>query len=410
MRDTPIPSWSMESRSVRRLPYGARRRLLGSLGVLALMATALGFVRLGPALLAITLPWFFEPLLDRLTRPRPGRLQVVDRRLWLTWGTARPARATLSLGGVTAGWCEREGDALRVRLCLSSGDRLGVLLPDATAARGLLDALGVGPTQRAFAVSTARPWMQGLWLVVAAGLWVLALGIGVAAMVSLLVSPLISLALAVPFVAAVAGGLVLMRPSEVLEVMVGADGISVRGEVRERFYAYDLVQMVCADETGVALVLRDGAIVRLLGRRASEARRARLQLRVEEALAAHRNTPRAPTVSGLARGEASYAVWVASLRAMVVQEGVYRAPPQQRADFLRVIDNPHTDAAVRVAAALALTDPSGALPEEARGRVRIAAEATANDALRVALERTLDGEFDERCLQRLARVEEGRRQ
>jgi hypothetical protein len=95
---------------------------------------------------------------------------------------------------------------------------------------------------------------------------------------------------------------------------------------------------------------------------------------------------------------------VASLRTLVVQEGVYRASPLQRGDFLRLLGDPHAEAPSRVAAALALSDALGSLPAEARGRVRIAADSTANDALRVALERALDGEFDERSLDRLQRV------
>lgn len=409
MADALHSSWSFESRSVRRLPYGARRRLFGSVGVLVLMGVALGLVGFGYALLVLLGSWLLEPLLDGLVRARPGRLRVVDGRLWLSWGPDPAGGRTLSLGAVSAGWCEPDPAGVRVRLSLCNGDRVATLLPDRPTAAGLLDALGVGVRQRAFAVSTARPWLRGLWLVVAFSLGVLALGLGVTAVASLLVSPWVSLALAVPLVAAGAGCLVLMRPVEALEVVVGADGVSVRGELRERFHAFESVQAVCSDASGLALMRHDGTVVRLLGSQANPQRRARLQLRLEEALVVYRSTPRGPALAGLQRGEESYAAWVASLRSLVTQQGVYRASPLRREDFLQLLDNPHVEATTRVAAALALSDPSGELPVEARGRVRVAAEATANDALRVALERTLDGEFDERSLQRLVRVQEAQR-
>ncbi len=404
MRDSPLPAWTFDSPAVRRLPYGARRRVAGSVGVLGLMAMALGLIGLGTTLALMVLPWLLEPLLDRLTRSRPGLLRVRDGRLWLSWALApQPARA-VALGGVSVGWCEPVADGVRVRLCLRSGDHLEVHTPDRLSGNALLDALGVGVMHRALAVTTSRPWLRALSFVVAFGLGVVAVVLGIASMATLFVSPWVSLALVLPLGAAGAGCLVLLRPVEALEVIVGADGVAVRGELRERYVPYGRVQAVCADASGVALLLRDGTVVRLLGRRCNARRRARLVLRLQDALAAYRATSPCPTVPGLARGEGSYGQWVASLRTLVVQEGVYRASPLQRGDFLRLLGDPHAEAPSRVAAALALSDALGSLPAEARGRVRIAADSTANDALRVALERALDGEFDERSHDRLQRV------
>ena len=58
---------------------------VGAVGVLGLMAMALGLIGLGTTLALMVLPWLLEPLLDRLTRSRPGLLRVRDGRLWLSW-------------------------------------------------------------------------------------------------------------------------------------------------------------------------------------------------------------------------------------------------------------------------------------------------------------------------------------
>jgi hypothetical protein len=202
-------------------------------------------------------------------------------------------------------------------------------------------------------------------------------------------------------VAALIVGLLLLVPSmwgtaKVLsmllpEVRIGVDGIALKGGFSSatRFVPFERIEHVEAtsfERQGVRLwavkVTHDGKSD-ALGELPS---RAEAENAAEDILAAKQRWSRARSpVAGLASLESTGARigdWLASVRALAAADDDYRKATLGRDQLLELLEDGAARAEHRVGAAMLLAAREGV---EARQRIRIAADATANPKLRVAL-------------------------
>ncbi|XXY50107.1 hypothetical protein WME91_03020 [Sorangium sp. So ce269] len=293
-----------------------------------------------------------------------------------------------------------------------SADAVWIRVRDVEEGRALLRAAGLAVEQHVFRtrlVSVAEEVLSpgarvAVWLVAIYGTMALgwAASRGLASDAS---GAVIAAALGLCCVVAY-GVLKLALPRAAL---VGTDGISLRSFRARRFVPYSSVAAVRADGRGVWLDQRSGpplllATVPRLSRRllASMPKGARLGAatevllhRLQESMAvAAPSDASAARFADLDRRGRPIDAWRVALEALVrgaTGVGQYRRASVTEDDIVRVLDDVAAPPERRIAAAMALTasdDPA------VRGRVRIAASACANEALRHALERAAEGELE----------------
>lgn len=190
-------------------------------------------------------------------------------------------------------------------------------------------------------------------------------------------------------------------------VRIGTDGLVMQWLGRPRFLSYTELSRVerfrelkgSKEQRGVRLHLRSGEVVVLptgqtdLG----DVEAARLAERIEESRLTHAARSAGPSASSLIRGEGTALEWVRTLRR--IGEGAFTArtsalPPETLLDLVEDSSAPSGQRASAAVAVLASTRT------EARHRIRVAAQTTAEPNLRVALERIerathAGGEIDE---------------
>ena len=189
------------------------------------------------------------------------------------------------------------------------------------------------------------------------------------------------------------------------EVSIGADGVLIHWLWIHRFVrCEDILTVSEYEETmgrsrtmGVSLHLKGGEELRLPvgARHLSEDRCAALVERIRETMVAQRSGQGAATAALLGRQGRVMSEWIRALRAMGVgADATLRTAPTDPEVLLRVVESPGSRAEERAAAAVALA-ASG--DEEAKTRLRVAAEAVAEPKLRVALDAAV--EEDETALE-----------
>ena len=162
-------------------------------------------------------------------------------------------------------------------------------------------------------------------------------------------------------------------------VTVGADGITVRRLARRRFYPFSEVRGVSDAPTrkAIELLLERGSVfLPLRSEAVFDPQRAELVRAIEVAHARYQ---------ALANGAA------ADLTTLAEGDGPYRRAEPTADALLRVVENPAAPLGAREQAArrAVRVDPS------ARARVRVAAEASADEATQRALEEAAEGELGE---------------
>jgi hypothetical protein len=194
--------------------------------------------------------------------------------------------------------------------------------------------------------------------------------------------------------------LLVRRLAGPAELVVGADGVIVRQGFAARFVPFGRVasvEIAPAAWRPVVFRLTDGSTV--------EARAHGMSAGDREALAARLDDARRAFAAGdaaegaLARVERrgrSAAAWREAMREVIEAGDGYREPGVTREALVEVVESPAVPVERRVGAALAL---AGTGDDELRHRVRIAAEACADERVRVALALAADGALDDDAME-----------
>lgn len=373
----------------------------------ALAAVVAGGVAVAPAIFAATplvalFATFF--LLARGGARRPavieGPLAVREGEVWV--GPRRLAPLAALRHGVVLP--ESEGTVLRLE---ASGQTFDLAFADAAAAEHALAELGLDATHAVarFPVLArdVAVFRRRLTRVIGG----LVLGILLALGGAALHSVALFLGCLLP---AIALSLSLLVPTT---VVVGTDGLTLRRLGRAEFIGFDGLSHAEVAE-GPWTMGSETVVVRLVGkdgaprheilvdqrkegpytealRQEIVARAQGLASRIDAAIAARGVGATALDRGLLARGTEAPRAWVRSLAALRGRLPTFRAatPPDDEG-LLTLLEDPSAAAHARLGAAIALAPRDGS----ARARVRVAAQATAAPALRVALESTLEEDED----------------
>jgi len=292
-------------------------------------------------------------------------------------------RAQLVGGVIVPLW---QGRWSRLDLQIDGGDVLSIELDDDRAAE-LLEGLGLGLSQRCVSLRTCGPRPRVLWA-------------ALALLPMLFVTMVIFRVLAWPVCGVVLWGLgALTAPPT---VTIGADGVTVRRWRRSRFIPYEAIQHVLHYGRLLAIELGDGDVIRLGSGKAVYAQA--IAARIQAGRAA-RQTAGRPSAHGadLDRKGRPLASWREALQ-RVVGAAHYREAAWSADALQAVLADGGSSGERRLGAAIALRE----VDSEASARIRVAAETSARDALRVALETLANGQPDEdleRSLEKLSKTE-----
>ncbi len=197
--------------------------------------------------------------------------------------------------------------------------------------------------------------------------------------------------------------LLVARLTAARRLVIGADGVEIQGPLRRRFFPRKQIFGVEKIRGQVSLLLGGGDDVTEVKLPAETAERGdALLAQIREALdgEAEESDPAAPL---LARGADSIAAWRARLRKLVAPAEGYRARTVPVEALLRTAGDAEAPAELRVGAALAIAQSGD---EDARRRLRIAADGVANEPVRRALEAAAEADAeDEAIAEACARVE-----
>ncbi|WP_438032656.1 hypothetical protein [Sorangium sp. So ce204] len=287
---------------------------------------------------------------------------------------------------------------VRVELRLSRGRVIDVQVAREEEGARLLAALGMGPTERRVAVSLGSvhrelaagcvglPVFMILWLIVIAA-------IALPLQASRSAGPIVAW-----FALALASTWLLRRAARRTQVVVGTDGVRIDRPFSSVWVPYAELNSVGMRGDRLVLSRRGGGIPLVL--RTGEALTEALAQRIRDAhegAAAAGAAPRG--AEALERRGRDLAAWREDLRKLLAA-GDYRAASLTPEDALLALDDVSAPRDRRVGAALLLRVAGH---PEAQERIRVAAGATADDALRAALERAAEDEVDEAALARALR-------
>ncbi|TKD12828.1 hypothetical protein [Polyangium fumosum] len=301
-------------------------------------------------------------------------------------------------GGLVLPGTLLDGKRPRVELYLRRGGVLTAEVPDGIAAHRILDRLGIDVSRRRVAVlsgSVYRPLVTGCFsLPIVCLLLAFPLGYFITEYPSA-DWPMLAFAWGVMLTMVFIVRLVMPR-----EIIVGSDGLRIRSGFDDRWIPHSLVCTV--EETPRVLFLVVGEAGRP-GQRIEVATgdpsfilavAGRLRL----AIALGSNGAGGPPVGAeLDPAGKSFTEWKDKLQSLLLHAG-YRKSAVTYEELVAVVDDPDLPPGQRLGAALAL---GIAKHPDGRERIRVAAEACADDAMKHALEEAAEGELDERALRRV---------
>lgn len=345
----------------------------------------------------VSLAAFVQAATVQSTR-RVGGNVVLDPGVLRFTGSGEQEDDVFPVSSISSGYQTRS-DRTAV-LHLKSGAQLVVHLEKDDPARVLTHA-GVGVAQRAltlplrgqfgaFTIGFVAVWpLLSAWWALAAALH-LRLGDGGF--------------LAVLAMTALSTALVVLRFG-FPRVVVGTDGVRILGRLIPRFIPHENIASVELvpplyqhGKPSIRLLRQKGAPIELPTIAAPRDRVEGLARRIDEAVRAHA-AGGARGLDALARSGRSAAEWKGDVRRMALAPPTFRSQALGIDDYERVL----TDAAAapdqRIGAALAVRAID---PEQGPTRIRVAADASADEALRAALNGAAEGEIDEALLERAA--------
>ncbi|EYF04520.1 hypothetical protein [Chondromyces apiculatus] len=296
----------------------------------------------------------------------------------------------------------------RLDLNLTAGRTLSIALQQEEDAAHVLDSLGAGPERRRVAVSVGsahRELAAGcLGFPAAAMLWSVVTTIVSQTMFAMgsTAAPLLdlrNLGLPITVILAMATVWALRRLVRPTRVVIGSDGVLVEhrfkntwipfAELQEASAAFDALTFYPRDSDSPVIELRlPEAVAEGLAKRIRAARDAGATGSAE-----------ARSTELLERGGRGLDAFRADLRKLLAR-GAYRQSGLTSEDVLATLADAQAPRERRIGAAIALRI---AEHPEARARIRIAAEASADDTLRAALEEAAEAELDLPTLDRLTR-------
>lgn len=332
-------------------------------------------------------------LLRRLVG-RERRARVAKGELRIAAGAQETAVPRSQVRGGVVSPDPRGGAS--VELELDPGRVLKIHTTSLVEGDALLRTLGLDPSARCSRIGVARRGLRvGLGAAVSIGMFyasmALLLLLGEAGAIPKPLSPGMGVAwvLAVPFATWVA-----MRLTDPGDVLVGADGVSIRRPWRgKRFISYDDMVRVEQAPGLVRIALRDGTTAEIgAGMAKDDSQLHALARRIGEALAARADAGGSPAkLALLGRNGRTVADWREDLRRATTTDD-YRSVPITSDDLHAILDGgtASPDEAVGAALALRIADP-----ERAQDRIRIAADRTANDETKAALEALAEDEVED---------------
>lgn len=176
-------------------------------------------------------------------------------------------------------------------------------------------------------------------------------------------------------------------------ITVGADGVRVNYGFGSRFFSLADILTANYGNGLITLSLRDGRMERIWANSDSDPTPTAIVARIEQARSAMaRVTSTAVSARALAREGRSIAEWRKAMKDVIDLAGGYRSEAVSREDLRHVVADASASLEHRIGAALALA-ASGDIAD--RERVRVAADASASEPIRVALSRAADGTLDE---------------
>lgn len=270
----------------------------------------------------------------------------------------------------------------------------------------LLAALGIGAAQRTTRVPLRR--MLGRFTI---GFVTFFVGLIPAGMGAVWLGHLLGHVMGPGFVLPLVFGLTTLLTAAIVarfgspHVIIGSDGIRIRGMLRQPFIRYSEIKSVRKVGWLIVLDLEDGTRRELPVIAVEDARIAGLVRRIERARRGL-DDGRSFLAESLASAGRPVAEWRASLESLAKREASFREAPLDREEVERIATDPNADADQRIGAAFVLTRISA---EEGREQVRVAADATADEELREALLAAAEGEMDAPAIGRLARKRESAR-
>jgi hypothetical protein len=189
----------------------------------------------------------------------------------------------------------------------------------------------------------------------------------------------------------------LISPVGCLET--GLDGVRVSTVWRSRFIPYGTIRKVTGTRKRIVIETTSRRVrtSHVLDPRAIAALVSRIEKRRAAAALAG-----APALDVLDRQERPIWEWRAALDELALGDKVFRGAALPDDELHRILGSPGAPLEQRIGAALALRSRGG----DAQGRVRVAAEASVERRVRVALEAAAADEIDDRVIERaLARTE-----
>jgi hypothetical protein len=341
------------------------------------------------------------PIAGVRTPGKPGTLEIDDEGVTLTIaGRCR----RFARGDIASGWTERSL-ADDVVLQMRSGEIVRMLVADREQARTVLHAAGVAPEQRAVTLrlgvaepSGSRVVMVFLALVVG-GLAVLTpigfIALAVAGPFS--GAPvLLAWVLGIPLVLSLVAFNILLRPLITATLRIGTDGVVVERLLRRRRIPRRSFRSASASGNDLVISARDTS-ARLVVSSPAEAET--VAQRINEAMAEQRAVA-AAVEARLDRRGREVGPWLREVRAHWRATTGYREATLDPEDLALVVADGAAPASLRIAAAAALArDNAG------KKRVRIAAEACADERLRAALVEAAEEEIDEARIRKALDVE-----
>ncbi|MRG94194.1 hypothetical protein [Polyangium spumosum] len=332
-------------------------------------------------------------------RPSSGFLRAEDGGLVIVRGgrERRLARADIE-GGLVLPGALLDAERPRVAFHLRRGGVLTAEVPDGMTSHRLLDRLGIDAARRRVAVSIGspyRPLATGcVTLPIVCILFLIPVGYWVTE------DPSADWPIGLFAWAVVLTMFVLVQLTRPREVIVGSDGLRIRGGFEDRWIRYAHVRSVDTKPRVLSLEMaEEGERARRIEVATGEPSVIQaLAGRIRIAIALGSNGAEGPPVGAeLDPAGKSFTEWKDKLQSLLLRPE-YRKTAVTPEALLSVVDDPDLPPGQRLGAAVALRS---AQHPEAPARIRVAAEACADEAMQQALEEAAAGELGERAFRRV---------